>query len=77
MFYKPECPHKVHKKLTQVPTNQFMQEHTHIYTHTHTHTHTHTRTKKINMKTKNFVLFSILTILTIIPVSLVLFYKQK
>ena len=33
--HKPECPHKVEKKLTPVPTNQFMQEHTHTHTRTH------------------------------------------
>ena len=42
--HKPECPHKVEKKLTPVPTNQFMQEHTHTHTHTHTNTQTHPQT---------------------------------
>ena len=37
MSHKPECPHKVEKKLTPVPTNQFMQEHTHTDTHKHTY----------------------------------------
>ena len=46
MSHKPECPHKVEEKLTPVPTNQSMQEHTQTHTHTHTHTHTRTHTLK-------------------------------
>ena len=42
---KPECPQKVEKKLTPVPTNQYVETTNHVETHTDTQTHARTHQK--------------------------------